>query len=74
MSIDFKQARLTLGLNQAQMAQTMGIHRQTWVKWERNERKPNATAVRLIELLLWLHKKNLLNLFFNGEKDNDNNL
>jgi DNA-binding transcriptional regulator YiaG len=52
MMTDPKQARLVLGLNQKQMATAMGVHRQTWVKWERGERRMNAAAVKLLERIL----------------------
>jgi DNA-binding transcriptional regulator YiaG len=54
MSVNPKQARQTLGLNQSTMARLMGVHRQTWVKWERGERKPPAVAIRMIDILLVL--------------------
>ena len=63
MQINSKEARLRLGLNQKQMASAMGIHRQTWIKWERGERKPNNAAIRLMELLLWLHHNDNLSAF-----------
>lgn len=51
----FAEARQKLGLSIAEMAQACGVHRQTWTKWERGERSPDAAAVRLISLLVWLH-------------------
>ena len=47
-----KQARQRLGLSIAEMARRCGVHRNTWAKWEREERRPNAAARRLIEILL----------------------
>jgi DNA-binding transcriptional regulator YiaG len=58
-----KEARLRLGLNQTKMAEAMGIHRQTWVKWERAERKPDNAAIRLIEALLWMHSNDIISDF-----------
>ncbi len=55
-----RQVRLTLGLNQSGMAGVMGVHRNTWVKWERGEREITAAPARLLETLLWLKSKNLL--------------
>lgn len=49
-----KQARLTLGLNQSEMARLMGIHRNLWVKWERGEQRITAAPVRLLAVLLFL--------------------
>jgi len=64
MQINPKQARLTLGLNQTQMASAMGVHRGTWLKWERGEQQISAAPSRLIQVFLWLHSKNMLNSFF----------
>ena len=54
-----KEARLTLGLNQSEMAAACGVHRSTWVKWERGEREPDAAAVRLIDVLLWIRERHI---------------
>ncbi len=43
--------RQTLDLSIDEMAQVMGVHRQTWLKWERGERRPDNAAVRLMEIL-----------------------
>jgi DNA-binding transcriptional regulator YiaG len=51
LPINPKEARLKLGLNQSQMARLMGVHRSTWVKWERGERRMNAAAVELLRRL-----------------------
>lgn len=50
------QARQTLGLSIAEMARAMGVHRQTWTKWERDERQPDKAAAQLMDLLCWLHE------------------
>lgn len=55
-----KQARQELGLSINDMARACGVHRQTLVKWEREERKPDAAALQLIKVLLWLKSKNIL--------------
>lgn len=52
---DMKQCRLRLSLSIADMARALGVHRQTYVKWERGEQKPPAVAIRLVKTLLWLH-------------------
>ncbi len=49
--------RQTLDLSIDEMAQVMGVHRQTWLKWERGERRPDNAAVRLMEILSFLHKE-----------------
>lgn len=54
-----KQARETLGLTQTRMAQSMGVHRGTWLKWERGEQTISAAPSRLLETLLWLKSKGL---------------
>jgi len=58
-----KQARLTLGLNQTQMANAMGVHRGTWSKWERREQQISAAPSRLIQVFLWLHSKDMFKPF-----------
>lgn len=50
------EARQKLGLSQQEMAQAMNVHYMTWRKWERGERRPDNAAVRLMELLCWLHE------------------
>lgn len=50
------EARQQLGLSQHEMARAMNVHYMTWRKWERGERRPDNAAVRLMELLCWLHQ------------------
>ena len=50
------EARKALGMSIHDMALVMGVHRQTWTKWERGERRPDNAAARLMELLVWLHQ------------------
>ena len=54
--MDPAQVRQSMGLSIKEMAHIMGVHRQTWTKWERGERRPDNAAVRLMELLCWLHE------------------
>jgi transcriptional regulator with XRE-family HTH domain len=68
MEINPKQARENLGLNQTQMAEAMGVHRNTWLKWERGEQQISAAPARLIQVFLWLNSKNMLNSFLKEEK------
>jgi DNA-binding transcriptional regulator YiaG len=35
----------------------MGVHRETWAKWERGERRPDNAATQLMRLLCWLREK-----------------
>lgn len=50
------EARQTLGLSREEMARAMGVHRETWAKWERGERRPDNAAAQLMTLLCWLHE------------------
>lgn len=59
-SLSPKEARQKLGLSINDMARACGVHRQTWVKWERDERSPDSAALRLIHALLWLFDRGLL--------------
>lgn len=54
---EVKEARQTLDLSIDEAARACGVHRQTWVKWERGERKPDNAALQLVRLLLWLHER-----------------
>lgn len=59
-----KQARLTLGLNQTEMAKAMGVSRGSWLKWEREEQGITAAPSRLLKTMLWLQSQNLLDKYF----------
>lgn len=48
--------RKQLGLSQSQMAKVLGIHVQTWGKWERKEQHPPAAVGRFMLLLLQMHR------------------
>jgi DNA-binding XRE family transcriptional regulator len=48
----FKQTRTRFGLSVVDMARLMGVHRQTYGKWERGESPPNATTNRLLDVLI----------------------
>lgn len=52
---EISEARNTLGLDIDEMATAMGIHRNTWGKWVKGERRPDNAAVQLVRYLLWLH-------------------
>ena len=49
------EARKSLGLNIAEMVRLCDVPRSTWDGWERGERAPDRAALRLLELLVWLH-------------------
>lgn len=54
------EARAELQFSIADMARTMGIHRQTWTKWERGEQRPPAVAIRLIAVYISLYRRGIL--------------
>ena len=60
---ELAEARFRLGLNIQQMAGAMGVHRQTWTKWERGEQKAPAVAIRLIQALQFLFECQRLSAF-----------
>ena len=64
--MDLKKIRIELNLNQAQMARALGIHRQTWVKWERAEQRPPAVLIQFLKTLRWLDAKNMLPAYLNS--------
>ena len=61
--MDFITIRNNLGLNIAQMARAFGVHRYTYVKWERGERNPNDATKRLADVFLWMEKDGLFECF-----------
>jgi len=63
MTINPKQARLTLGLNQTEMAKAMGVARSTWLNWERGERDITAAPARLLKTLIWLQSIDKLDIY-----------
>lgn len=63
-----REARQTLGLSQQKMADACGVHKQTWIKWERGERCPDRAALRLIAALLYLDEIGRLEEFLSGHK------
>lgn len=64
MDINLEQARLTLGLEQPEMAQAMGVRRRTWLNWERGERRITAAPLRLLKTLLWLQSIDMFDKYF----------
>ena len=63
MSLNPKQARLSLGLNQTEMSKAMGVHRNTWLKWERDEQDPSAAPTQLLKTMLWLQSIDMLDSY-----------
>lgn len=45
-------ARKAAGLNQDQVAEAIGVHKQTISRWERGKRAPNGEEIRLLVNLL----------------------
>jgi len=54
------EARQELGLSIEEMARALGIHRQTWVKWERCEQRPPAVAVTAMRMLVFISIRGML--------------
>jgi len=61
--IDIEKTREELGLTIAQMSRAMGVHRNTYYKWEKEIHKPDNSAIKLMKMIVWLNNKNLLNEF-----------
>lgn len=49
------ETRQKLGLNASEMARLMGVHRETWAKWEDGRREPNEAAKTLMGVFAWMH-------------------
>ncbi len=52
---ELNDAREALGFTIKQMAEAMGVDRDTWGKWVRGARRPNNAALQLIKHFIWLH-------------------
>ena len=63
--MDPKEARLKLGLTQSQMATACNTSVGTVTKWDQGQRVPRGQASRLIDVLLWLKSKDMLDLYLN---------
>jgi DNA-binding transcriptional regulator YiaG len=48
---DLKKWRNRLNLSPEGMSQYMGVPVHTWIKWEKGERKPPASALALFQVL-----------------------
>lgn len=55
-----KQARQSLGLNQSEMARSMGVNRVTYTKWERGEQRITAGPKTEIDMLLYMQQCGVL--------------
>lgn len=49
---EIKQARESLGLNKKQMAERLGVDRDTYYKWEAGKRLIPAVGVTAIKLII----------------------
>ncbi|MGL4754170.1 MAG: helix-turn-helix domain-containing protein [Aeromonadaceae bacterium] len=47
-----KQARQSMGLTQAEMAEKMGVCVDAVKQWESGRRKPRGPAIKMIEMLM----------------------
>lgn len=51
-SPDLKKWRDRLNLSSQGMAQYVGVPHNTWIKWERGQRNPPASALALFQVLM----------------------
>ncbi|MCK7579295.1 MAG: helix-turn-helix transcriptional regulator [Chromatiales bacterium] len=64
--IDFNGLHDQLGLTKADTARAMGVHYQTFLKWQRGEQSAPAVAVQMARALLWMHSTGLLRAWIEG--------
>lgn len=55
-----KEIRIYLGLTPSQMAHALGIHRNTWGKWEYGKQRPPAVAITAMSMLVFIHLHELM--------------
>lgn len=56
--------RAELQLSHADMARILGVHRHTWIKWERDEQGPPTAAARmLMTSIVYMYQHGLLDDF-----------
>lgn len=53
-SVEIKRARGTLGLSQQKMADVLGVHLMTYIKWEYGDRAVSAAVEQAVKNLVWL--------------------
>ena len=51
--------RKQLGLTQSELARRLGVNRAAVCQWEHGKQRPLPMAVRFMELLLWLHQREI---------------
>lgn len=54
-----REAREALSLSINEIADALGVHRQTWVKWERGEQKAPAVAFTAMDMLIYMAQNGL---------------
>jgi len=57
---NLKKARLKTGLNIAEYAAALNVHRETYSKWERECQKPPAVGITAVGMIEYLNNKNIL--------------
>ena len=57
MKVNIREIRKRLNLTQQQLADKVGVYRETIARWESGESKPSPLALREIERLLRKRKK-----------------
>lgn len=62
--VSLKQARLLSELSQRAVAEKIGVHRQTYIKWEKN---PDAVPVKFAKELSAVFGKGVDEIFFDTE-------
>jgi len=64
MPLSLKQARLLADLTQKEVAQKLGVHRQTYMKWERNaDEMPVGKAKQFAKIV----GRSIDEIFFHSE-------
>lgn len=63
MPVSPREAREILGLSQSEMAKACNTSIGTVTKWDQRQREPRGQAARLIEVLLELKEKGMLDWY-----------
>ncbi|MDC3414305.1 helix-turn-helix transcriptional regulator [Terrihalobacillus insolitus] len=66
MSLTLRQARLLSDLTQKQVADLLGVHTHTYMKWERN---PEEMTIRTAKEISKIFKVDLEEIFFKVESN-----
>ena len=57
---EIQRARLELGLSVPEFTALLGVARSTYYRWIAGDFEPEPPTVSLIRLLVWLHRRGLL--------------